>query len=100
MCLLLSRMGRGRGRGRRQRGFDDDNGFEAWGGYMAAKKAKLEEQFLRDQGTIFFVVVLVKSNNFFQKGKLNRFCKTEFSMVWRCLSMVILTPQPTKLNES
>ena len=47
-------MGRGRGRGRRQRGFDDDNGFEAWGGYMAAKKAKLEEQSLRDQGLIFF----------------------------------------------
>ena len=54
MCPLLFRMGRGRGRGRRQRGFDDDNGFEAWGGYMAAKKAKLEEQFLRDQGMIFF----------------------------------------------
>ena len=45
-------MSRGRrGRPRRQRdGFDDeDNGFEGWGGYMNAKKAKLEEQFLRDQ---------------------------------------------------
>ena len=50
MCLLLFRMGRGRGRGRRQRGFDDDNGFEAWGGYMNAKKAKLEEQYLKDRG--------------------------------------------------
>ena len=29
-------------RGRRQFG---DNGFGEWGGYMAAKKAKLEEQF-------------------------------------------------------
>ena len=58
MCRLLFRMGRGRGRGRRQRGFDDDNGFEAWGGYMAAKKAKLEEQFLRDQGMIFFLLFI------------------------------------------
>ena len=39
-------------RGRRgRRGHDDDgNGFNAWGGYMNAKKAKLEEQFLRDRG--------------------------------------------------
>ena len=29
-------------RGKRQFG---DNGFGEWGGYMAAKKAKLEEQF-------------------------------------------------------
>ena len=58
MCLLPFRMSRGRGRGRRQRGFDDDNGFEAWGGYMAAKKAKLEEQFLRDQGMIFFLLFI------------------------------------------
>lgn len=36
---------RGRGRGRKRWG---DNGFEAWGGYMAAKKSKLEEQFLND----------------------------------------------------
>ena len=50
MCLLPFRMSRGRGRGRRQRGFDDDNGFEAWGGYMNAKKAKLEEQYLKDRG--------------------------------------------------
>ena len=82
MCRLLFRMGRGRGRGRRQRGFDDDNGFEAWGGYMAAKKAKLEEQFLRDQGMIFFVVV-VKSNNFgniffFRKGNEIDFARRNF----------------------
>jgi len=37
-----SRSGGGRGGGRGRRG---DNGFEAWGGYMAAKKAKLQEQF-------------------------------------------------------
>ena len=38
---------RGRRRGGR-RGQDDDNGFAAWGGYMAAKKQKLEEQFSKD----------------------------------------------------
>ncbi len=37
----------GRGRGRRRERWGD-NGFEAWGGYMAAKKAKLEEQFSDD----------------------------------------------------
>ena len=37
--------GRGRGsRGSRRKRFGD-NGFEAWGGYMNAKKSKLEEQF-------------------------------------------------------
>ena len=41
-------------RGRRgRRGHEDDgNGFNAWGGYMNAKKAKLEEQFLRDRGKL------------------------------------------------
>ena len=33
----------GRGRGRRERW--GENGFEGWGGYMAAKIAKLEDQF-------------------------------------------------------
>ncbi len=39
--------GRGRGRGSRgsRRKRFGDNGFEAWGGYMNAKKSKLEEQF-------------------------------------------------------
>ena len=36
---------------RRKKDFDDDdNGFNAWGGYMNAKKAKLEEQFLIERG--------------------------------------------------
>ena len=40
-----ARGARGRGsRGSRRRGFGD-NGFAAWGGYMNAKKSKLEEQF-------------------------------------------------------
>lgn len=30
----------------KNRNDDDDNGFAQWGGYMAAKKAKLENQFL------------------------------------------------------
>ena len=33
-----------RRRGGRNQG-NDDNGFAEWGGYMAAKKQKLEEQF-------------------------------------------------------
>ena len=33
------------GRRGRVRKFGTDNGFEEQGGYMAAKKAKLEEQF-------------------------------------------------------
>ena len=32
-------------RGRRRKCRVDDNGFEQWGGYMEAKKLKLEEQF-------------------------------------------------------
>ncbi len=35
------------GGGRRRRGWGE-NGFEGWGGYMAAKKAKLEGQFAED----------------------------------------------------
>jgi DNA repair protein REV1 len=34
---------RGRGRGGRKR--FGDNGFAEWGGYMNAKKSKLEDQF-------------------------------------------------------
>lgn len=36
-----------RGGGRRRR--FGDNGFEQWGGYMAAKKAKLEDQFREEK---------------------------------------------------
>lgn len=43
--IIMSRR-RGRGGGSRRR--DDGNGFEQSGGYMAAKKAKLEGQFLED----------------------------------------------------
>ncbi|TRY61780.1 hypothetical protein TCAL_06254 [Tigriopus californicus] len=39
-------MSRGGGRGRKK--WRSDNGFEAWGGYMAAKIAKLEGQFSTD----------------------------------------------------
>jgi hypothetical protein len=39
--------GRGRGTRGRRKGFGD-NGFAEWGGYMAAKKAKLEDQFSAD----------------------------------------------------
>ena len=35
------------GGGRRRRGWGE-TGFEGWGGYMAAKKAKLEGQFAED----------------------------------------------------
>eukprot|EP00095_Tigriopus_kingsejongensis_P006647 snap_masked-scaffold363_size195477-processed-gene-0.12 protein:Tk06647 transcript:snap_masked-scaffold363_size195477-processed-gene-0.12-mRNA-1 annotation:"hypothetical protein DAPPUDRAFT_324417" len=42
-------MPRGGGRGRRK--WKADNGFEAWGGYMAAKIAKLEGQFSEDAHT-------------------------------------------------
>jgi DNA repair protein REV1 len=42
----MSGRGRGgRGRGRRR---DDGNGFAGQGGYMAAKKSKLEGQFAAD----------------------------------------------------
>ena len=40
--------GRGRGGSRGGGGRWGDNGFEEWGGYMAAKMAKLEEQFEED----------------------------------------------------
>ena len=36
------------GRRGRVRKFGTDNGFEEQGGYMAAKKAKLEEQFEKE----------------------------------------------------
>ena len=36
------------GRRGRVRKFGTDNGFEEHGGYMAAKKAKLEEQFEKE----------------------------------------------------
>ena len=36
------------GRRGRVRKFGTDNGFEEQGGYMAAKKAKLEEQFKKE----------------------------------------------------
>lgn len=39
-------MSRGSGRGKKK--WRSDNGFEAWGGYMAAKIAKLEGQFSAD----------------------------------------------------
>lgn len=38
--------GRGRGGGKRRKW--GANGFEEWGGYMAAKKSKLQEQFSED----------------------------------------------------
>ena len=41
---FLFQMSRRR-RGGRNQGNDDDNGFAERGGYMAAKKQKLEEQF-------------------------------------------------------
>jgi hypothetical protein len=44
---MSRRGGHGRGRGGRKRGFGD-NGFEAWGGYMNAKKSKLLEQFSKE----------------------------------------------------
>ena len=45
-CESSLKMSRGRSRGGRKR--FGDNGFEAWGGYMNAKKSKLEEQFSLD----------------------------------------------------
>ena len=66
----MSRRGR-RGRGGR-RGFDDDdNGFNAWGGYMNAKKAKLEEQFLRDRGNRHLKVLGAKIQIIFYFRKRN-----------------------------
>ena len=44
---FYSRMGR-RGRVRK---YGQDNGFEEHGGYMAAKKAKLQEQFEKESKT-------------------------------------------------
>jgi len=43
----MTSFGRGRGTRGRRKGFGD-NGFAEWGGYMAAKKAKLEDQFSID----------------------------------------------------
>ena len=42
---FLFQMSRRRRGGRNQGNDDDDNGFAGRGGYMAAKKQKLEEQF-------------------------------------------------------
>ena len=49
LFVSCSQMSRGRGAGRSW----GDNGFEGWGGYMAAKIAKLEGQFEREARSDF-----------------------------------------------
>ena len=72
-----------RGRPPKRNGFDQ-NGFEAWGGYMAAKKAKLENQFKETAGQEkkeaddqrpkgIFEGVAIHVNGFTGTGRVNYF---------------------------
>ncbi len=75
------------GGGRRRRGWGE-NGFEGWGGYMAAKKAKLEGQFAEDaekerdegeEGGIFKGVAIFV--NGYTSEKVFRQCSNQFLLL-------------------
>ena len=85
--LKMSREGPpNRGRGSRGRKRFGDNGFAAWGGYMNAKKTKLEEQFSKEASKECQDVGIFHNIAIFVNGYTGEFYNCLITYRFRCES--------------